>query len=238
MEEKKAETPNKKKKSKARIIVESVVLGVFGLFALAALAGMIDQRVHAEENYSQPIRFGLGAFTVESGSMEPDYLTGSAIITYKKDLALVREAHLAGETVDVTFADDYNEENELTVPKDTRYNDRTTRPGKVLIITHRVFDIKVDETKEYGKGRYLIFVAGINTAGKYSREHQYQVFTEKQYLGTVIGSSQFLGGTLKFFSSPEGIVLLVLIPCGIVLISSAFDIVRAIMADKKEGNKQ
>ena len=94
----------KKKKSKARVIIEWVLFSVFGAIFAFVLAGNISGEIHKEENFGQSIRFGIGSFIILTNSMEPDIPKDSAILTYKEDVGKVYENYLAGITQDITFA--------------------------------------------------------------------------------------------------------------------------------------
>ena len=71
----------KKPKSKARKIIEWVLLGIFLLAAGAFGAGQIDGMIHKSEYYGQTISFGFGSFVILTDSMEPDYMTVKISIT-------------------------------------------------------------------------------------------------------------------------------------------------------------
>ena len=226
----------KKPKSKARKIVEWVLTGIFfiafGLFA----AGQIDGMVHKSENYGQTISFGFGSFVILTDSMEPDYMTDSAIITYREDLTSVYERYqksLSDDsiTIDVTFMDVYYTSYKPTFHPDLK--EQTTCTNSVM--THRIREIHVDESKEYGEGRYTFIVSGINTSEHQSQAGQYQAFTEKQYLGIVQANSKVLGGFYRFISSPWGLLVFLLIPAFYLVITSVLDIFAA-MKDKDEGD--
>ena len=83
MDEEKKRT--KKPKSKARKIIEWVLTGLFlALFAIVGIA-QIDGMVHKKDHYNQLIRFGYSNYVVETNSMEPKYMKGTAIIDYLED---------------------------------------------------------------------------------------------------------------------------------------------------------
>ena len=90
-----------------------------------------------------------------------------------------------------------------------------------------------------GEGRYLFVTAGINDRGLYSLQGQYQLFTEKQFLGKVVLYSPVLGSMFSFVTSPFGLIILLLIPTGYLIISSSIDIFKALKtqeeAEKTEG---
>ena len=63
----------KRPKSKARKIIEWVLVGIFGAIFAFAAAATIDGMIHKNENYGQSLRFGVGTFVVQTDSMEPEY---------------------------------------------------------------------------------------------------------------------------------------------------------------------
>ena len=225
----------KKPKSKVRKIIEWVLTGIFfiafGIFA----AGQIDGMIHKSENYGQTISFGFGSFVILTDSMEPEYMIDSAIITYREDLNSVYARYQeslkdSNITIDMTFMDVYT-----TYFKPTDHpelNDQTNPTGAVM--THRLREIHVDESKAYGDGRYTFVVSGINTSEHQSQAGQYQVFTEKQYLGVVQANSKVLGGFYRFISSPWGLLVFLLIPAFYLVITSVLDIFSAMKDDDNE----
>ena len=234
------ETQNKKKvkkpKSKARRIIEWVLTGIFiALFGVFA-AGQIDGMIHKKDNYGQTISFGFGSFVILTDSMEPDYMTDSAIITYKEGLESVYDRYqksLTDETIhiDITFMDVY-----AISFKPTSHPDLTQQtPATNAVMTHRLRELHVDNTKALGEGRYIFVVSGINTSEHQAQAGQYQVFTEKQYLGVVQANSKVLGGFYRFISSPWGLLVFLLIPAFYLVITSVLDIFSA-MKDNEEGD--
>ena len=228
----------KKPKSKARKIVEWILTGIFfiafGLFA----AGQIDGMIHKSDNYGQTISFGFGSFVILTDSMEPDYMTDSAIITYREDLNSVYERYQKSLTddsikIDMTFMDIYNVSVKPEFHPDL--NDQTNHPCTNTVMTHRLREIHIDETKEYGEGRYTFIVSGINVSEHQSQAGQYQAFTEKQYLGVVQANSKVLGGFYRFISSPWGLLVFLLIPAFYLVITSVLDIFSAMKDDDENG---
>ena len=225
---------NNKNKSKARKIVEWVLFGIFGVLFLFVMAGNIDGLVHQKENYNQSIKFGVGSFVIITNSMEPEIKKGDAIITKKEDVKTFPARLAKGEKLDLTFMNDipnihYN-------PETAKYHDiDPTYPEFKAVITHRLVEIHVNESVEYGKGRYIMVVAGINSNGEYSKESQYQLYTEKQYLGTVKVSNAGLGAIFRFMTSAWGLIILLLVPAGYLIVVSTIDIFKTLNeAEKKE----
>ena len=226
----------KKPKSKARKIVEWILTGLFfiafGLFA----AGQIDGMVHKSENYGQTISFGFGSFVILTDSMEPEYMTDSAIITYREDIDTLHQRYLdsledESITIDLTFMDVCY--NSYKPKKHPELVEQTTPTNAVM--THRLREMYVDESIEYGNGRYTFIVSGINVSEHQSQAGQYQVFTEKQYLGTVQANSKVLGGFYRFISSPWGLLVFLLIPAFYLVITSVLDIFSAMKDDDENG---
>ena len=189
-----------KPKNKALVIVEWVLFGIFGVIFAFVLAANISGMIHKKENYNHTIRFGVGCFYVLSESMEPDYMKGSAIITYKEDIEDVYQRFITTDNpkIDITFM---NIDSGI-VAKD--YNDKYEYMELVktdMVMTHRLIDAYINEDVAFGKGRYVFMTAGINPQSNTGQENQYQVFTEKQYLGVVRYNSDSLGGFLEFITS-------------------------------------
>ena len=106
------------------------------------------------------------------------------------------------------------------------------------VMTHRIMELHVDKTIAYGNGRYTFVTAGINHGGTHSLMGQYQFVTEKNYLGTVKVSSQFLGQIFKFVSSAWGLIILLLIPAAYLIVVSGIDIFRALKDTDGEGSSE
>ena len=225
----------KRPKSKARKIVEWILTGVFLVLFGFVMAGQIDGMVHKKDHYNQTIRFGYGTFVVQTDSMEPKYMTGTALITYNENADKIYERFTKGEDVDITFADVYNANNEYTTPKNSPELTKRTDPTGVPM-THRVREIHVNQNLTVGKGKYTFITSGINTKSTNLgwREgepeiviNQYQAFTEKEILGRVTINSIFLGGVFSFVGSPLGLLVLLLIPAFYLVIASVIDIFKA-----------
>ena len=226
VEEKKKK--NKKPKSKTRVIIEWVLTAIFlALFCFIG-AAQIDGMVHRKEHYNQQIRFGYATFVVQTASMEPEYKVKTAIVTYLEDADKIYQRFQKGETVDITFINNYSpntdEERALATPENPQYTHLVT---DLAIITHRVQEIHVNPNGKKGENKYTFIAAGINTAGFASGIDQYQAFTEKQILGRVVLNSPFLGGIFTFISSPLGLLALLLIPAFYLVITSVLDIFKA-----------
>ena len=230
----------KKPKSKARKITEWVLTGIFlVLFAILGIA-QIDGMVHKKDHFNQTLRFGYGTFVVQTESMEPVYNKGDALVTQLQNVSKIYSDYQKGKKVDVTFYYNQQAYNEATVSplsepqENPQLSDRIS-PAQYPIITHRVMEIRVDETKKAGEGRYMFIAAGINdSVASATKEidgkryvYQYQAFTEKYLLGRVVIGSAFLGGIFSFVSSVWGLLILLLIPAFYLIITSVIDIFKA-----------
>ena len=79
----------KKKKSKARSIIEWTLTGIFAALFVVFGAGQIDGMIHRNEHMGEMIRFGTSSYVVWTDSMEPIYPVKSAIINYLDDEATI-----------------------------------------------------------------------------------------------------------------------------------------------------
>ncbi len=221
----------KKKKSKARSIIEWVITGIFALLFVIVGIGQIDGMVHAKDNYGYSIRFGMGTFQVKTDSMEPKYKVGTFIITQKKSAKVIYEAYLAKKTVDVTFMNGIVSIDEK--PSDTS---RTFNVTDKLVITHRIIEVKYNPDASE-KEQYIFYAAGINLESEHlSQANQYQAFYYDQILGVVSINSPFLGRVVDVISSPIGLLIFLLIPAFYLIITSVLDITKT-LKDKDDEPK-
>ncbi len=253
----------KRPKSKARKIIEWVLLGIFlAIFGVIA-AGTIDSMIHAKEHYGEKLKFGIGSFVVLTNSMEPKYNKDDALITYKEDMeAIVSELKAVPNATIIQDDEekfiitmDINDTNkdhgvDITFKNINMGIDWSTfefvndcyKTGQMIttgyVMTHRIMELHVDKTIAYGNGRYTFVTAGINHGGTHSLMGQYQFVTEKNYLGTVKVSSQFLGQIFKFVSSAWGLIVLLLIPAAYLIVVSGIDIFRALKDTDGEGSSE
>lgn len=228
----------KKPKSKARKIIEWVATIILGLvFCFAAVCNIA--KATSKNDYGYGSAFGYGAYNVLTDSMEPVYKVGTAIITYRdepeeilKKWNEIKDLNLASDderAINLTFVDAYSVKVNSGF---TEYYEQTGNvkddAGNYMVMTHQLFNIKVDATKEEGQGRYQFFVHGINTESEHqSKKGQYQVFTEKELLGVVKMNSAFIGAITKFIGSIWGLLICLLIPCLYLVISSILDLYKA-----------
>ena len=250
----------KKPKSKARIIIEWVLTGIFAALFVVAAIGQIGAMINKKSNYNQNLPYGYGSFVVQTDSMEPKYKVKSAIITHKEsgkailekfnkpnvselvkdeDGIKVYKALWNNDTeegekfgyIDITFMDVYGS---TFKPYSPEYTDHTSTTGYPM--THRLREIHVDEDETDNLKKYVFVVAGINTKSEHqSAKGQYQVFTAKEVLGVVILNSAFLGGFFGFISSPWGLLVFLLIPASYLVITSVLDIFKTMKDPEEEG---
>lgn len=242
----------KKPKSKVRKALEWVVTIVFGgLFAFLAV-GQIIGMTQRSNNYGQTLTYGRGAFVIQTDSMEPEYKVKTAIITNKVSPQTIVNKFNSGKKVDITFYCAYVSNNAkydypLYRPGDITYggieykiagNEPTyPNPEITQIITHRLIDIHIEESRDVGKGKYTFVVAGINTGGTLSEIGQYQLLTENELLGIVELNSPVLGGVFRFITTPWGLLVFLLVPALYLVFTSVIDIFKAIKEpDEEEGS--
>ena len=225
----------KKPKSKARKIIEWVLTGIFVAIFLVLGLAQIDGMVNKNKHYGQSVRFGYATFVVQTDSMEPEYKVKTALVTYLEDADKLYDRYQKGETINVTFFDNYTYETEYTKPiEHSELKTRTSPTG--VPMTHRVREIHLNSEAKIGEGKYTFITSGINTRSTNMgwKEgdpdltiNQYQAFTEKELLGRVVVNSAFLGGVFAFISSIWGLLILLLIPAFYLIITSVIDIFKA-----------
>lgn len=222
----------KRPKSKARKIIEWIFFGIFAVFAIFILAGNISGAIHKKENYGQSIRFGIGSFVILTSSMEPDIPKDSAILTYKESCDTIFARYQSGVTQDITFAN-------VAVSVDyTPTNPQYTIPVVAnRVMTHRLVEMAVRDDHAFGNGRFVFITAGINPNEYGSEKNQYQIFTEKEYLGTVKLANTALGKVFNFIVSPIGLILVLLVPAAYLIVASSIDIFRALKTSEEENSE-
>ena len=227
----------KKPRSKASKIVEWVITGIFSVLFIFVLIGFIDGMAHKKQYYGESIRLGWGSFIVETDSMADHLPVKSAILTYrdspesiyKKYQKQIAERADHKCTIDITF---YYDQVRNFTPDDPTL----TKEEGLLdhVTTHRIREIHIDESKKNGEGRYIFVVAGTNSQSDQNKESQFQVITERQYLGVVKVCSNFLGGVFRFITSIWGLLILLLIPAFYLVIVSVLDIFKAYKEDDEK----
>lgn len=227
----KNETTVKSKKKTIKNIIGWILFGIFGAIFAFVLAGNIDAMINKKNNANQTLRFGFGSFVVLSDSMEPKYMKDSAIITYKEKIEKVYETFNKDNSkiIDVSFYNSYPGFD--FQPDNPKYKEPIYMN---MVMTHRVVEVHMDASKAKGQGRYIIVTAGINPMSNTGQENQYQVFTEKQYIGVVKLNSNFLGQFFIFISSAWGLIILLLIPAGYLIVTSGIDIFKALKQEDED----
>lgn len=197
-----------RQKTKGRKIASWIIGGVFGVLFAGLIALQITVNVSKKSNYGVPKIGGIQICTILTGSMEPVYKIGTAII--------VEEVQACNLSVgdDVTF---------YYAPWKAKL---TVEP----VVTHRIIDIKMNEDKAYGLGRYTITCQGI--APEALKESQ--VINETNLFGKVVGQSQALGKAFSFATSIWGLIVLLGIPAIYLITTSIIDIVKASKMDEEK----
>ena len=234
----------KKPKSKVRKIIEWVATGILGVVFVFAAACNISKLV-TKTNDREGHAFGYYSFKVLTDSMEPVYPVDSVIIVHKeepqkiveewnaiKDLKLDKEDE---RNINLSFVDAYTTKvNSGFVEYNQQTDNVKDDNGNPIVMTHQLFNIKINENVEEGNGRYIFFVHGINLSEHQAQEGQYQAFSEKELLGVVKSNSAFMGGISKFFSSIWGLFICLLIPSLYIIVTSVLDIFKAYHSDDEE----
>ena len=223
----------KKEKSKARKIIEWILFGVFGVACAFVLTANISAMIHKKDNYGQSIRFGVGTFVILTDSMEPKIKKDDFIITYKEDVQKFSDRLAKGEELDVTFMN--ISIKAAGFEPDTQAFKEAGHPTTATNVpmTHRLREVHENTNVKLGDGRYLFVASGINTQGFESREGQYQIFTEKEYLGTVKSVNSGFGKFMNFVSSAWGLIILLLVPGVYLIVISSIDIYKAVKAQEE-----
>ena len=223
----------KKEKSKARKIIEWVLFVVFGAACALVLAANVSGMINKKKNYGQSIKFGYGTFIILTNSMEPEIHVNDFILTHKEDVEKFGSRLSNGENIDVTFMNVQPDCSDFEI--ETEDFKHGTQIVTNRVMTHRLREVHVDESRKVGEGRYIFVASGINVGDdvESSKKGQYQVFTEVQYLGTVKSSNAFVGRFMNFISSPIGLIILLLVPAGYLITVSSIDIFRAVKAQEE-----
>ena len=209
---------NGKPKSKTRKIIEWVLTGIFA----AAIVGVGVLQIINRTSKNQSV-FGAQFQKVLTDSMSPTYKVNDIIfIETKVDPADLKARVDAGKNVDVSF--------------------KWMVEGQEVSMTHRLqsaeFYVEPQRDPITGEVYQYTFVAhGINKTSEWCKgasgyqdcTTQTQVFHEGSIIGRVVRKSYFM----TFATSIWGLLVLLLVPCMYLIISSVFDICRA-LDDKEE----
>lgn len=102
-----------------------------------------------------------------------------------------------------------------------------------VTITHRVTSITEKET-----GGYIIELAGDNKSSDASRLYQTidtsDTDSMNYVLGRVVWHSHPIGAFLHALRSPVGMILIVILPCGIIILLEVLKILRILNAEKRK----
>lgn len=225
----------KKPKSKLRKTIEWVLIGVFGVLAAFAMVSTISGMIHKKEHYGYTIRFGIGTFVVKTESMEPEIKTGAMIITKAEDVTEFKARLDKGENIDVTFFNCPVDGSDIVL----EHEEFGSSPTEAVYwpMTHRLREVHIRENVEFGQGKYVFVASGINEKSEKYSPDQYQLFTEKEYFGTVKVANSFAGHIMDFVSSPLGLIILLLIPAGYLIVTSSIDIFKAVKEEETQLEK-
>ena len=209
----------KKPKSKARKIVEWVLTGVFAALIVGVGVLQIVNKTTKNQNM-----FGPQYQKVLTDSMAPVYKINDIIVIEKtnpQDLYI--RVNEKKQNVDVSFYWDIN--------------------GEKVSMTHRLISVTYSETPfldpvTKGESHYKFVAHGINTqsewckgsGGYYDCTGQTQTFGDAALIGRVTRKSGFM----TFATSVWGLLVLLLIPCLYLIISSGIDIYKALKESEDE----
>jgi hypothetical protein len=195
--------------------------------------------VTKKENLSSLYNLYL-EYKEDNKSIEEEYnVKINAAATSEEKISLISEMEKKEKHIDITFYDNYSAYSSVKPTQGTSSPilDMLNEPVQSNnVMTHRLREMRVDETKKEGEGKYTFITSGTNIGGHYSQFGQYQAFTEKEYLGTVKINSPFLGGFFQFVSSVWGLLILLLIPALYLIVTSVLDIVRALNEKEEESD--
>lgn len=205
------------KKPLWRKIVDWVVTGVFGAAALGAIAIMITTKVNPDQ-----MIFGRIYPQVLTDSMADKYPVGTVLVVEKIDPSEIK----VGDAV--TFKWNVN--------------------GQEMNMTHEIFKIEYDETKSPGESGYYIFSAhGTNKHSEWckigeeygdctdtTKSQNVQRFIDSKVVGKVTGTSPVLKAVFTVVQSPIGLIVLILLPCLYLMVTSVIDMFKKIPDDEEE----
>ena len=215
----------KKPKSKARKIVDWVITGVFAALLVGVGVIQIINKTSKNQNL-----FGPQFQRVLTDSMSPVYKVNDIIVVEK-----------------TTPQDIYNRVNEKHQDVDVSFYWNVN--GQKSSMTHRLISVEYYETPfidaETQKECHYVFVAhGINTQSEWCKGNggymdctgQTQTFNEQSLIGRVTRKSGFM----TFATSIWGLLVLLLLPCAYLIVTSGIDIYKALKEadDEESGAKK
>jgi len=197
-----------KKKSKIyKIIIKVIDYILIAFIAIIAVLEIIGFATKSS-NFNVPNIGGYQFLTVATDSMAYDadgnevYPVGIGLICKKVDMDEIA----VGD--DITFY-----AKSFGVPE----------VNGVCTITHRVFEIEyytdTQDVKDFK-------CHGINVNSTNFTPSQTQVVTPELVLGEIVGTSQFMGNFVTAMQQWWVVLLLVIIPAGIIAVSSVIDIIK------------
>lgn len=209
----------KKPKSKARKIVDWVITGIFAALLVGVGVIQIVNKTSKNQNV-----FGPQYQKVLTDSMSPVYKVNDIIVIQKTTvediLVRVNEKH---QDVDVSFYWLVN--------------------GQKSSMTHRLISAEYCETPftdptTQEECHYKFVAHGINTqsewckgsGGYYDCTNQTQTFGETALIGRVTRKSGFM----TFATSIWGLLVLLLLPCAYLIVTSGIDIYKALKESEDE----
>ena len=198
---------DKKKSKKIKSIIEWVVGGTF----IAAALVLIGFRIYQKK--TNTTIFGVQYPIVLTDSMEPDYKVNDVLVVKRVDVSTLKEGD------DITF-----------------YWDLTGK-GDIYPMTHRILFINYFENADENEGyHYNIATHGINTHSNQCGvpegcdiTWQTQLFHEDVVIGKVTRKSF----VLKAMTSVWGLIVLILIPCIYIMVSSVIDMFKKLDEQEK-----
>jgi len=231
-----------KKKSKAKKIFNWIIASVFGSLLVAiTIFNLVNKFA------SDGFIFGSQYPMVLTDSMEPEYMVGDVLIINKvKSYAdLVEDYRLGNDGVENTDDDAVITTGVGTITLadgatiDLTFLYDIAGIGEEFSVTHRVSKIVIREDLEEGSGRFVFTTHGINTDSEQCSTNggdctnQTQSFDERKIIGRVQDVNGFLTVVYSIFTSPWGLLALILIPAIYLIITSVIDIVKT-MSEKEE----
>lgn len=229
---------NGKKTSKTKKILNWVFFGVFGtLLGTLALFNIVNKL-----NNGNGFIFGSQFPMVLTDSMEPQYNVGDVLVINKvKNFEDLTEDYRLGDDGledsddDATVVDGTST---ITITNgsiiDLSFYYDITGSGKEYSVTHRLSKIVIRKDITEGNGRYQFTAHGINTDSDQCAvndgdcTNQTQIFNENKVIGRVIRVSGFLTVVYNTFTSIWGLLILLLIPGGYLIVTSAIDIIKTL----------
>ncbi len=212
---KKKEKKDKKQKSKFRKILDWVITGVFGTLIAISAGFLIYSQIGGDGfigNYMFP--------QVLTDSMGDVYPVGSVLIVEKVDPADIK----VGDNV--TFKYDITPGNGI--------NDKVN-------MTHQICAISYDDSWPKDSPYYYKFTAhGTNKKSEFCKTssgeygdctNQFQNFRNGDLVGRVVKVSPVLTAFNSFVKQPIGLIVLVLVPCMYLMVTSVLDIFKKLPDD-------